>query len=145
VVRCNSGLVVSGIKLEHHHQHQSGHELPCVNYTDEEISTLLDFARPDTAPVTEWYNSAEMYMGAQPAQPSPSLPEAIGALFHHQDVAEELEHLGAGGHPVTNHVWELGSCPWNNMPGVCQMGDLSTDCRPLTSLADQMNDPCAIC
>ncbi|CAM6097723.1 unnamed protein product [Calypogeia fissa] len=132
-----------GIKLEH--QQHPGTEMHCGNYTDEEnlISTLLDFARPDAAPVTEWYNPAEIYsMGGQPC---PSLPEAIEAAFHHQDVAAELEHLGTGGHPVTNHVWELGSCPWNNMPGVCQIGDLSTDCRPLTSLADQMNDPCAIC
>ncbi|BFI09564.1 transcription factor MYB, plant [Marchantia polymorpha subsp. ruderalis] len=132
---------VGGLKIENSAQH----DMPCGNYGDEEnlISSLLDFARPDATPVVEWYNPPDVYtLGGQPCH---SLPEAIEAAFHHQDVVAELEHLGAAGHPVANHVWELGSCPWNNMPGVCQLGDLPTDCRPLTSIADQMNDPCAIC
>ncbi|KAL2635748.1 hypothetical protein R1flu_007227 [Riccia fluitans] len=141
----------------HHHSHATGLKVENVSmhqdmvvghYADEEnlISSLLDFARPEATPlVTEWYNPTEVYsLGGQPCH---SLPEAIEAAFNHHDVVAELEHLGVGGggHPVANHVWELGSCPWNNMPGVCQLGDLPSDCRPLTSIADQMNDPCAIC
>lgn len=141
VLKTHSLSCGAGLKIENSAQH----DMPCGNYGDEEnlISSLLDFARPDATPVVEWYNPPDVYtLGGQPCH---SLPEAIEAAFHHQDVVAELEHLGAAGHPVANHVWELGSCPWNNMPGVCQLGDLPTDCRPLTSIADQMNDPCAIC
>lgn len=74
---------------------------------DEELLTLLDFTDIDTVP--DWYATPEYcsLIGV------PSIPgaESMDAMPNHQD-ASSLD-MQATCQSVLNHVWELGSCPWN--------------------------------
>ncbi|KAJ7298928.1 hypothetical protein O6H91_07G111800 [Diphasiastrum complanatum] len=128
----------SKIKLE---ESSTGAELPCA-YTDEEIATLLDFARPDASAIPEWYSTLSAY-SPDAFQTGPE-GDSFDAVFGN-DIAVDLDNSGAI-NCIPNHVWELRSCPWNNMPGAYQMSERPIDCRhPNASVPDQqLNDACVI-
>lgn len=74
---------------------------------DEELLTLLDFTDIDTVP--DWYATPEYC--SLIAVPSIPVAESMDAMPNHQD-ASSLD-MQATCQSVLNHVWELGSCPWN--------------------------------
>nr|ASR18120.1 R2R3MYB35 [Ginkgo biloba] len=87
------------------------------NCGDEEFSTLLNFARPDVSPVSDWYDSHTAVAKEQSA-----VSDALATLFN-DDFCVDIQQLTSV--PSTsNQAWGLGSCSWNNMPGVCQIADL---------------------
>eukprot|EP00253_Pinus_taeda_P001284 PITA_01284 len=89
-----------------------------TNCGDEEFSTLLNLARPDVSPVSDWYDShAEVVEKEQSA-----VSDALATLFN-DDFCVDIQQL-ASGPSTSNQVWGLGSCHWNNMPGVTQIADL---------------------
>ncbi|XP_068669124.1 transcription factor MYB97-like [Aristolochia californica] len=76
-----------------------------INPADEDLSTLLDII-PQTIPtVPEWYSDSGEASNGQ----STATDDEIGL---------EMQHL-ASSLSVTDQDWSLGSCTWNNMPGIC--------------------------
>nr|ASR18122.1 R2R3MYB37 [Ginkgo biloba] len=127
------------------HAHMQGTEIkseelvksqPAAEYTDEEITTLLDFAKPDPVTLPEWYSSSPLNCAIYNATPC-SVPDAINAVLH-EDLDESLQTMSVS---INHCLWELGNCCWNNMPGVCQLSDHSRNHNPTTQ---ELNDSCPI-
>lgn len=88
-----------------------------ANCGDEDFSTLLNFARPDVSAVSDWYDSH-----TEPGKEQSAVSDALATLFN-DDFCVDIQQLTSG--PSTsNQAWGLGSCHWNNMPGVTQIADL---------------------
>lgn len=85
------------------------------NSVDDDLSTLLDFMPPSTAPsVPEWYGSddtIEMSNGRSEVTESPATESA-------DDLTIEMEQL-ASSLASSDQIWSLSSCSWNNLPGIC--------------------------
>ncbi|XP_057815738.1 transcription factor MYB33 isoform X2 [Cryptomeria japonica] len=87
------------------------------NCGDDEFSTLLNLAKPDVSPVSDWYDSH-----AEAGKEQSTVSDALATLFN-DDFCADIQQLTSA--PCTsNQAWGLGSCHWNNMPGVMQMADL---------------------
>lgn len=118
-------------------------ELPSgLGCTDEDFLTLLDFASADTVP--EWYTPPEYY--SVNGVPCTSLVDSMHGAGLSQEAGAGLDNQGTG-HCVSNHVWELGSCPWNAQSAACHLGELSSSAefRPQSSLGEQRLDACRTC
>ncbi|KAH9295436.1 hypothetical protein KI387_039024 [Taxus chinensis] len=87
------------------------------NCGDDDLSTLLNFAKPEASPVSDWYDSH-----AEAGKEQSTVSDALATLFN-DDFCADIQQLTSA--PCTsNQAWGLGSCHWNNMPGVMQMADL---------------------
>lgn len=84
----------------------------------KESSPLLDYIRPDALLGSDWL---EPSTGIKD-QSIMNMNDAIVSLLG-EDLVTEYKHM-ASGTSTSNQGWGLGSCPWNNMPAVCQMTDL---------------------
>ncbi|XP_077241514.1 transcription factor GAMYB-like isoform X2 [Tasmannia lanceolata] len=77
---------------------------------EKEISTRLDFSRPDALLGGDWFD--------QNSECAKDLAALLG-----DDFCNDYKHV-ASGTSTLSQEWELDSCAWNNMPSVCQMSEL---------------------
>ncbi|KAG9454015.1 hypothetical protein H6P81_006919 [Aristolochia fimbriata] len=70
---------------------------------DEDLSALMEHIMPHSLPAgPEWYSDSGEASNGQSA----ATDDEIGL---------EMQHLAT----ATDQDWSLGSCTWNNMPGIC--------------------------
>ncbi|XP_068644354.1 transcription factor MYB97 [Aristolochia californica] len=82
-----------------------------TNPVDEGLSTLLGII-PQTIPtVPEWYSDSGEASNGQSA----ATEDEIGLEM--QQLASSLSATASAS--ATDQDWSLGSCTWNNMPGIC--------------------------
>ncbi|KAK9283785.1 hypothetical protein L1049_012037 [Liquidambar formosana] len=84
---------------------------------EKEISTQLDFSRPDALLGSDWFEQSTGCVKDQAI-----MTDAIASLLG-DDFGNNYKLMGSG--PSTSSQgWGFGSCAWNNMPAVCQMSEL---------------------
>ncbi|KAL4600386.1 hypothetical protein ACB092_11G195700 [Castanea dentata] len=83
---------------------------------EKETTTRLNFSRPDVLLASDWLQQSSGYIKEQSI-----MSDAIATLLG-DDLATDYKHL-ASGTSISSQGWGLNSCPWNNMPAVCQMSD----------------------
>ncbi|XP_058107546.1 transcription factor GAMYB-like [Magnolia sinica] len=76
---------------------------------DKESIPRLDFTRPDALLGADWFEQ------------SSECANHLAALLN-EDFCGDYKHMATGSSTL-NQGWGLGSCPWNNMPAVCQMSE----------------------
>lgn len=79
---------------------------------EKETTPQLDYTRPDALLASDWL---EHSTGFKDQGMTDSIASILG-----DDLATDYRHM-ASGTSISNQVWGLGSCLWNNMPAVCQM------------------------
>ncbi|KAA8519265.1 hypothetical protein F0562_013521 [Nyssa sinensis] len=83
---------------------------------NREISTQLDFSRPDALLGSCWFDQSVAY-----AKDQGITTDAIAVLLV-DDLGSDHNQMAAG--TTSSQGWGLGSCAWNNMPAVCQISEL---------------------
>uniref|UniRef100_A0A5B7BBT0 Transcription factor GAMYB n=1 Tax=Davidia involucrata TaxID=16924 RepID=A0A5B7BBT0_DAVIN len=82
-----------------------------INFIDDDLPSLLDNF-PLTVPVPDWYDGSGNTLNGQ----SSNMAQANAGFDNRQ---EALRSPVATTAAMENHDWTLGSCCWNNMPGIC--------------------------
>ena len=77
---------------------------------DDELTSLLD-SFPLTVPVPDWYDVSN----GGPTPPNEITKGKMGIESEKEDSHSQVVTAS----PRVNHKWTLGSCNWNNMPGIC--------------------------
>lgn len=83
---------------------------------EKQTSPPVDYTRPDALLGSDWLEPNTGFKDHS------IMTDAIASLLG-EDLANDYKHM-ASGTSTSNQGWGLGSCPWNNMPAVCQMSDL---------------------
>jgi len=101
-----------------------------IQCADEEILSLLDFAKPDPLILPEWYSSSPLSSGIYNSKEGSVVP--LGSAFDSQEcevVVVDLDDSTCNNNNNDNqYVWDLmGSCVWNSMPGAYQLSDLQAN------------------
>lgn len=85
---------------------------------DEEFSSLLDFMPSSTAPtLPDWYGRSGEGGREVPSEQSGLTASPAAALT--DELGIEMQQQLPPSRPAADQLWALGSCPWNNMPGIC--------------------------
>jgi myb proto-oncogene protein len=83
---------------------------------EKQTSPPVDYTRPDALLGSDWLEPITGFKDQS------IMTDAIASLLG-EDLANDYKHMSSGT-STSNQGWGLGSCPWNNMPAVCQMSDL---------------------
>ncbi|XP_042515464.1 transcription factor GAMYB-like [Macadamia integrifolia] len=82
-----------------------------------EISTRLDFSRPDALLGSDWFDRTPG-CGKDHSAASDTIATLLG-----EDFCSDYKEMSAGSSSRGQGL-DLGFCAWNNMPSVCQMSEL---------------------
>lgn len=104
-------LTFAGINAKRERQ---GEEMNSMSTTHDEISRLFDMiSTPSTLAAPDWYHattdSCDIPNGGQSS-----------VAVADDELGLELQHLASSLTPAAaDQDWNIGSCPWSNMPGIC--------------------------